>query len=101
MCAVPDPHIERWYLSDPVGLKSAFDSDHRPVVPQYQCERAIYKTELRRVLSGMGVNSPLGGVEFGDKISEWIDLPRAEESDGSLKQFSDDFSSAAAAFLNR
>ena len=33
VCAIPDPHIEKWYMSDPKGFNRAIGSGILPVLP--------------------------------------------------------------------
>ena len=47
VCAVPNPHIERWYLADPAAVRHALGVDQVPALPRYKCERARYKNALR------------------------------------------------------
>jgi hypothetical protein len=100
VCAVPDPHIESWYLSDPENLARTLGSDRIPKVPPYKCERAIYKGELSQTLASIGVKAPLGGTEYGREIAQAINLFQAGQNVPSLKQFVDDFCGTAANFLN-
>ena len=99
-CAVPDPHIEKWYLSDPENLAKALSSGKVPKLPIYKCERSIYKSELNQTLASIGVRAPLGGTEYGREIAQGIDLFQAGQNDSSLKHFIDDFCGIATNFLN-
>jgi hypothetical protein len=45
--AVPNPHIERWYMNDPSGFKRAVGSGAAPVLPAYKCEKGLYKKVMR------------------------------------------------------
>lgn len=100
VCAVPDPHIERWYLSDPENLAKALGSDRIPNVPSYKCERSLYKEKLSQTLASIRVKAPLGGTEYGGEIAEAINLFQAGQNVPSLRQFVEDFSGTAAHFLN-
>lgn len=70
--AVPDPHIERWYVMDQRALKDAVGLDRAPEVPQYKCKKAYYKQILNRALKDSGINSLLAGAEYAEKIVENI-----------------------------
>lgn len=92
ICAVPDPHIERWYLSDPSAIPRAFHQEN-PVpisLPRYKCERDWYKHALRKAIeSTAGISPPLGGAEYGQEIAEAMDLYTAGKEDRALKHFVD------------
>jgi hypothetical protein len=96
-CAVPNPHVERWYIADPIGFQHAVAGATPPSVPRYKCERARYKTALSDALRDSGLEAPLGGAEYGAEIAQHIDLRRAGRDDSSLKHFVDDLRQALAA----
>lgn len=89
-CAVPNPHIERWYLADPVGVRRALSSPREPHIPRYKCERDRYKQALSQALRDADLEAPLGGAEYGDEIAWAMDLHRAGRNDRALKHFLDD-----------
>lgn len=95
-CAVPNPHVERWYIADPIGFQQAVAGPGPPSVPRYKCERARYKKALSDALREAGLEAPLGGAEYGDEIAQQIDLQRAGRSDTSFKHFRDDVRQALA-----
>ena len=68
--AIPDPHIERWYLMDQRALKEATGLERAPEMPPYKCKKSSYKQVLRDALSRPPVRSLLGGVEFAERIVE-------------------------------
>ena len=70
--AVPDPHIERWYLMDQRALKLGTGVTQAPQIPDYKCKKAYYKQVLQRALSPL--QPLLGGAEFGERIAEKADL---------------------------
>jgi len=83
--AVPDPHIERWYMADPDALWKALEVN---VVPQRRkCDRGIYKKTLTDALVAGGYPVTLGGAEFAEDIVEHMDLFKAGKSEPSLKHF--------------
>lgn len=90
--ACPDPHVERWYLADPVALKKALDVS--AALPAVKCERDLYKQLLLNALRAAGHNVTLGGAEFADEIVEAMELFRAGKNDASLKHCIDDLSAA-------
>lgn len=87
VCAVPNPHIEKWYLADPRGFQECFDSPNQPVVPKRKCERDRYKQALLKALRDASFEAPLGGAEYGDQIVEHMELGRAGQNDRSLGYF--------------
>ena len=66
--AVPDPHIERWYLMDQRALKAATGLEGTPEMPPYKCKKSHYKQALRDALSPPPLRSLLGGAEFAERI---------------------------------
>lgn len=64
--AIPDPHIERWYLMDQRALKEATGLERVPDMPPYKCKKSHYKQVLRDALRPL--RSLLGGAEFAEKI---------------------------------
>ena len=71
--AVPDPHIERWYIMDQRAFKNGVGLDRAPEMPPYKCKKAYYKQVLNKALKDSNVNSLLGGVEFAEKIVDQIE----------------------------
>ena len=90
VCAVPDPHIERWYLADPAGLRHAIGAPHEPAVPAYKCERRWYKQALLDIFRAAGLSPQAGGAEYGGDIAAAMDLYLAGKTDSALKHFVDD-----------
>jgi hypothetical protein len=72
--AIPDPHIERWYLDDPQGFNKAIGTGALPVLPHYKCEKGLYKKVMRDAIASSGVAAQFGGYEYGEKIVEEMDL---------------------------
>jgi hypothetical protein len=54
--AVPNPHIERWYLMDQRAFKKAIGLDKAPALPEYKCEKDYYKQLLRQALRDANIN---------------------------------------------
>lgn len=71
--AVPDPHIERWYLIDQRALKAGMELDKTPSLPGYKCKRAYYKQVLNQALKESNVSSLLGGAEYAERIVDNIE----------------------------
>jgi hypothetical protein len=85
VCAVPDPHIERWLLIDPAAFKQVFGKGSQ--LPNYKCEKDKYKKLLIDAIRECGVIPSLGGIEFADDIIEATDIDRASGQDESFGQF--------------
>ena len=87
--AEPDPHIEIWYLADPVLLQQLLQTPSLSAIPDIRCKKDEYKKELRSIALSSGAPAPLGGVEYGPEIAEGMDLYRAGRSVASLGRFVD------------
>lgn len=88
--AIPDPHIERWYLIDQAALSRAAGLTHGIAPPAYKCRRGHYKKLLREALRNQNVPS-YDGSEFGAEIARNIsDLYEAGKQDPSFRKFVDD-----------
>jgi hypothetical protein len=88
--AVPDPHIERWYMSDPHAFNRAFGSGILPVLPGYKCKRGHYKKIMQDAISSGDLKPQFGGYEYGHKIVDGMDLYLAGKADASLRHFIED-----------
>ncbi len=71
--AVPDPHIERWYLMDQRAFRSGIGLDRAPSLPPYKCKRDYYKQVINQALKESNVNSLLGGAEYAERIVDSIE----------------------------
>lgn len=87
--ACPDPHIERWYLADPVALSERFPGTSFQL-PRRKCERDLYKRLLHDCLSSAGEIVMLGGAEFAADIVDAMSFYRAGKQEPSLKAFIED-----------
>lgn len=83
--ACPDPHVERWYLSDPDSFKEVVG--RRPTLGKKKCQRDWYKSALANAVRQAGHPATLGGIEFAQELVEAMDLYRAGKNDRSLKSF--------------
>lgn len=88
--AIPDPHIEKWYVADPKGFNRAIGSGALPTLPPYKCEKGRYKGVMREAIASSDVSPQFGGYEYGEKIVEEMDFYEATRTDQSLKHFIDD-----------
>ena len=66
--AIPDPHIERWYMMDQAAFKEGISLDKAPDMPPYKCHKNYYKLLLNATLKEGGINSVLGGAEYAERI---------------------------------
>jgi len=66
MVGIPDPHIERWMLVDPVAFRKVFGVGC--TLPAIKCEKGHYKKLLRSEIAASGITAPLGGQEFASDL---------------------------------
>jgi hypothetical protein len=85
--AIPDPHVERWYLLDVKAFTLAVGSRMAVASPDYKCEKNHYKTLLRQAFLDNNISPPLGGIEYGPAIAENMDLYAAAKQDHGLADF--------------
>jgi len=71
--AIPDPHIERWYLMDQKALKSGIGLVKVPKLPPYKCKKSYYKQLLNNTLKESNVTSLLSGAEYAERIVDCIE----------------------------
>ncbi|MEM9555183.1 MAG: hypothetical protein AAGC60_13090 [Acidobacteriota bacterium] len=90
--AVPDPHVERWFLCDPRALRNATDA--HIALPRRKCDRDLYKQMLSSALVEAGNVVTLGGAEFAEEIVAEMDFFGAGKAEPSLKIFLDDVRNA-------
>lgn len=85
--AVPDPHVERWYMLDPKALAKVVGCVVVTTVPAYKCAKDHYKQLLRDAFRGSGVAPPLGGSEFGPGFADEMNLYTAGKADAGLGDY--------------
>jgi hypothetical protein len=90
--AVPDPHVERWYLSDRQAFKQVVGV--QPLAERRKCERDRYKHILAQAVRDGGHPAILGGIEFAKELADSMDFYRAGRAEPSFKQFVSDAVSA-------
>ena len=83
--AIPDPHIERWMLVDPIAFKTVFGRGC--TLPAIKCAKDEYKKLLRREIRESGIDAPLGGEEFAEDIVMEMNLGQVEVREPSLGLF--------------
>lgn len=71
--AVPDPHIERWYMMDQKAFKAGVGLKKAPDLAPYKCKKDYYKQLLHQALKESNISSLLGGAEYGERIVNQIE----------------------------
>ena len=85
ICAIPDPHIERWLLLDSAAFKAVFGKGCK--APDQKCERGRYKHLLSEAIQATGIVPPLGGMEYAEDIVKAMDMEQMEQANASLGRF--------------
>jgi len=85
VCAVPDPHIERWLLVDSAAFKTVFG--HGCEAPDQKCERDRYKKLLVDNILSAGISPSIGGIEYSEDLVEAMNLERTARNDVSFNYF--------------
>jgi len=89
--AVPDPHIERWYIMDQRAFKEGIGINRAPDLPAYKCGKDYYKQILHNALKESKVNSLLGGAEYAENIVDKItDLRSLYQRNAGFRVFVED-----------
>lgn len=88
ICAIPDPHIERWLMVDSAAFKSVLGVGCD--APDQKCDRDRYKRLLVQEIRKSGVFPSLGGIEYAEAIVSALDIDRAALADPSLGRFISD-----------
>lgn len=88
--AVPDPHVERWFLLDGAALRTAAGLGQQPQLPPYKCDRGFYKNLLRSAFQQSQTFPLLGGIEFGPEVAQNMNLYAAGKNDHGFKDFIDE-----------
>jgi len=83
--AIPDPHIERWMLVDPLAFQAVFDRGC--TLPAIKCAKNEYKKLLRKEILASGIEAPLGGEEYAEDIVKAMNLGQVEVREASLGLF--------------
>jgi len=90
--AVPDPHIERWYMADPAAL--ARDLGVRVTPGRLKCERGHYKRLLSAGFRAADLPVLTGEFDYAEDIVSGMDLYAAGRNEPSLKHFVDEVRAA-------
>lgn len=92
--ALPEPHIECWYLLDCKALATVGNIP-TPDTPQLgKCEKDVYKKMLRDAFIAGGIRPRRGGAEYGGDLAKEMDVKLASKRDNSFKKFIEDIQSA-------
>lgn len=83
--AIPDPHIERWFLLDGAAFKKALGVGCR--APDKKCSRDRYKNALRQAVSQSGIFAPFGGIEYAEAIVDEFDINKIARNERSFDHF--------------
>lgn len=72
ICAIPDPHIERWLLLDSAAFKKVLGKGC--TAPIQKCERDLYKRLLDNAITNAGKETLFDGMEYAKPIVDAMDL---------------------------
>lgn len=93
--AIPDPHIERWFLLDGNAFKSVLGRGCQ--APDKKCEKSRYKCMLAQAIRDAGVKPLFGGIEYAEGLANIMDLKHASKLDNAFGRFVSEYK----AILNR
>ncbi|MCW5968029.1 MAG: hypothetical protein KIT57_05915 [Blastocatellales bacterium] len=82
ICAVPDPHLERWLLIDSGAFKKVLGKGCQ--APDQKCERDRYKKLLLNAICNAGRTPLIGGLEHTEDIVNAMDLANLKMVDDSF-----------------
>ncbi len=82
ICAIPDPHIERWLLLDSTAFKNVLGTGC--AAPAYKCERDLYKRLLLEALQKSGSKPLLEPMEYARPLVNAMNLEYLERTEESL-----------------
>lgn len=85
--ACPDPHVERWFMSDPESFVDVVG--YRPAVGKRKCQRDLYKRLLSDAVRKGGSPVLLGGIDYAPDLIKAMDLYRAGQNERSFGSFVD------------
>jgi len=88
--ALPDPHIERWYVTDQKAFNDVVGQNAAPPMPRQKCGKNYWKNILHKALQAAGIESRIGGSEYGGPIAATVNISQLEKADSSFKKFADD-----------
>ena len=82
ICAIPDPHIERWLLLDSAAFKTVLGKGCQ--APDQKFEKTRYKRLLIEAVLEAGLIPILGGIEHTADLVNAMDLQRVAQVDRSI-----------------
>ena len=83
--AIPDPHIEAWFLRDLPAFHRAVGPCNAP--PQRKCSKDVYKEVLKRSTHDALGFAPLDGIENAQAIVSEQDIDVLGSSGADLRSF--------------
>jgi len=84
VCAIPDPHIERWLLIDSSAFKKVLGKGCKS--PDQKCSRDRYKKLLLEAIQHSGIIPLVKGIEHAREIVNAMDFKRAARMDCSFNK---------------
>ena len=94
VCAIPEPHVERWLLVDGRAFRVAVGRGCS--APDQKWGKDRYKQLLAQAVRDAGRPVVLEGLEHANAIMAAMDLQAAAQSDGQLGKFIEAMRSALA-----
>lgn len=82
ICAIPEPHIERWLLLDSEAFKTVLGKGCP--APDQKCERDRYKRLLIKAVLDAGVVPISGGIEHTEALVNAMNLARIAQIDRAI-----------------
>lgn len=92
--AVPDPHIERWYMVDSKVCQAVLGTAQPLHSPADKRGKGDYKKALVDAIKSTGVVPLQGGAEYAPEIAEQMDIHEAGKNDPSLGRFIEEMRNA-------
>jgi hypothetical protein len=83
----PDPHVERWYIADPMAFEQVVGAP--PGRDRDKCERHLYKRLVEEAAAQAGTPLLTGPADLAPDLVELMDLYRAGKNQPSLGHFVD------------
>ncbi|MFH0773946.1 MAG: hypothetical protein V2A53_00420 [bacterium] len=91
--AIPNPHIEKWYMLDASALNKVLGTKKTHPVKRAKCKKGYYKNLFDDAIKESGKVAPLGAPDFAEEIVQEMDLYEAGKNDSSFKHFIGDVES--------
>lgn len=85
VCAIPDPHVERWMLISSRAFKCVFGEGCD--APTYKCEKDRYKKLLIDAIRQTGTTPIFGGMEYAEAIVDAMDIEEIVKKKETLATF--------------